>query len=413
MPFKSLGLVEPILSAIAAEGYVTPTDIQAQAIPLVLAGKDVLGCAQTGTGKTAAFALPILQRFLAHPLPTKNQSAGHARAIRCLILSPTRELAGQIGECIEAYSKGSDLRQVVIFGGVRQHPQVKALKSGVDIVVATPGRLMDLMNQGHVNLGALEVFILDEADRMLDMGFIDDIWRILSHVPEKRQSLLFSATMPMKIKSFANQILHEPVEVHIAPEMPAADTIEQRLYFVEGEHKAQLLKHILEEEDYTRVLVFTQTKRRADLVTALLKQEGLKVDAMHSDRPMHARKRALENFSSGKVPILIASDIAARGLDVDDISHVINYEMPNEAEVYVHRIGRTGRAGKKGIAISFCGAEERVMLDEIERLLTTTIPVIEEQPYPSILPRGLAKAAVRATSGMARHRVPGRKRRLF
>ncbi|MBT3278589.1 MAG: DEAD/DEAH box helicase [Phycisphaerales bacterium] len=404
---------DPILSAVEAEGYTQPTPIQAQAIPAVLAGKDVLGCAQTGTGKTAAFSLPILQRFLTNPLPDKKQSADHSRSIRCLILSPTRELAGQIGECIAAYSKGSDLRHTVIFGGVRQHGQVKDLKHGVDIVVATPGRLMDLMNQGHVKLGALEVFILDEADRMLDMGFIDDIWRILAQVPEKRQSLLFSATMPYKIKAFANQILHDAVEVHIAPEMPAADTIEQRIYFVEGEHKALLLKHILEEEDYTRVLVFTQTKRRADLVTAVLKQEGLKVDAMHSDRPMHARKRALENFTSGKVPILIASDIAARGLDVDDISHVINYEMPQEAEVYVHRIGRTGRAGKKGIAISFCAAEERVMLDEIEKLLTKTIPVIEDHPHPSILPRGLAKTAVRATSGMARHRVPGRKRRLF
>lgn len=413
MPFSKLGLKEPILSAVAGEGYTIPTQIQAQAIGPVLAGRDMLGCAQTGTGKTAAFALPILQRLIEHPLPKKKQSERHVRPIRALILSPTRELAIQIGDGIAAYRGESDIEYAVILGGVRQKPQTAALHHGVDIVVATPGRLIDLMNQGHVDLHSLEVFVLDEADRMLDMGFIDDIWKILSYVPDKRQSLLFSATMPTKIRSLANAILHDPVEIHIAPEMPAADTIEQRLYFVEWADKTALLRHLLNTDDVTRALIFTRTKRQADMVTGGLKQGGVKVDVIHSDRQQRDRQRVLENFRSGKTPILVASDIAARGLDVDDISHVINYELPQEPEIYVHRIGRTGRAGQRGVSASFCSFGEHLMLEEIEKILGDKIPVIEDHPYPSALalkPR--EEKTLRKITGITRNRRPGRKRKF-
>ncbi|MCK5114516.1 MAG: DEAD/DEAH box helicase [Phycisphaerae bacterium] len=413
MAFSKLGINEPILSAVAAEGYTIPTQIQAEAIGPILAGKDMMGCAQTGTGKTAAFALPILQRLLEHPLPKKKQSDRHVRPIRVLILSPTRELANQIGESIKVYRGESGLEYAVIYGGVRQKPQTTALHHGVDIVVATPGRLIDLMNQGHVDLHSLEVFVLDEADRMLDMGFIDDIWKILSYVPEKRQSLLFSATMPDKIRSLANAILHDPVEVHIAPEMPAADTIEQRLYFVEWAEKTALLRDMLATEEVTRALIFTRTKRQADMVTGGLKQAGVKVDVIHSDRRQKDRQRALENFRSGKVPILVASDIAARGLDVDDISHVINYELPQEPEVYIHRIGRTGRAGQRGVSASFCSFGEHLMLEEIEKILGYKIPIIEDHPYASVLaPKPKEETAPRKITGVTRNRRPGRKRKF-
>jgi len=413
MPFSELGLKEPILSAVIGEGYTTPTQIQVEAIGPILSGKDMMGCAQTGTGKTAAFALPILQRLIEHPLPKKKQSERHVCPIRALILSPTRELAIQIGDSIKVYRGKSDIKYVVIYGGVKQRPQTTALHHGVDIVVATPGRLIDLMNQGHVDLHSLEVFVLDEADRMLDMGFIDDIWKILSYVPDKRQSLLFSATMPDKIKSLANAILHDPVEIHIAPEMPAADTIEQRLYFVEWADKTALLRHLLETEDVTRALIFTRTKRQADMVTGGLKQGGLKADVIPSDRRQSERQRALENFRSGKVPILVASDIAARGLDVDDISHVINYELPQEPEVYVHRIGRTGRAGQRGVSASFCSFGEHLMLEEIEKILGEKIPVIEDHQYASALaPKPKEETAPRKITGITRNRRPGRKRKF-
>ena len=413
MPFSTLGLNEPILSAVEGQGYTQPTDIQTQAIPHILAGKDVLGCAQTGTGKTAAFALPILQRLLAHPLPTKKQASRHVKPIRCLVLSPTRELAAQIDESFAVYGAGTGLKHTVIFGGVRQKSQTHALHSGVDIVVATPGRLIDLMEQGHVDLRSLEIFVLDEGDRMLDMGFIDDIWHILSYVPEHRQSLLFSATIPAKIMSLAKAILHEPVEVHVAPEMPAAETIEQRMYLVEWGERDGLLKYLLATENVTRALVFTQTKRRADMVAKALVRDGMKVDVIHSDRPMVARKRAMDNFRSGKVPVLIASDIAARGIDIDEISHVINYELPREAEVYIHRIGRTGRAGEQGIALSFCTVEERSLLDDIEELLGQEIPIIEDHPHPSPLPRQRKAApAEPKTTGLFQTRRPGRRKRF-
>lgn len=413
MPFSTLGLHETILSAVEAEGYIQPTPIQSQAIPPVLAGKDIIGCSQTGTGKTAAFSLPILQRLAERALPQKKQSAGHARPIRALILSPTRELAAQIGECITTYGRGLDLRHVVIFGGVRQSSQTKKLRSGVDIVVATPGRLMDLLIQRHVNLSDVEIFVLDEADRMLDMGFIEDIWEILSYMPEKRQSLLFSATMPPKIRMLAKSLLRDPVEIHIAPEMPAADTIEQRLYFVEWAYKSKLLVHLLANEKITRVLIFTQTKRRADMVLQVLLSEGFSADVIHSDRLQRERKQVMDDFRSGKTPILVASDIAARGLDVDDISHVINYELPRDPEVYIHRIGRTGRAGEQGVGISFCDIEERLILDQIQKLMGSSIPVIEDHPHLSHVAPKKDEEAKPAASGIHSNRRPGRRRRLL
>ncbi len=413
MPFRSLGLQEPILSAVEAEGYTEPTEIQSQAIGPVLQGRDVLGCAQTGTGKTAAFSLPILQRLMEHPRPTKKQAEHHAHPIRCLILSPTRELTAQIGECIDAYGKGTGLKHVVIFGGVRQKGQTSALRSGVDIVVATPGRLLDLIGQGHVDLGQVEVFVLDEADRMLDMGFIEDIWRILSYIPDQRQSLLFSATMPAKIQHLARAILHDPVDIRVTPEMPVTDTIEQRVYLVDWPHRSELLKHLLATEDVTRALIFTQTKRRADVLVQELKIAGFKADVIHSDRNQQARKRALENFRSGKKPILVASDIAARGLDVDDVSHVINYELPREAEVYVHRIGRTGRAGSRGVSMSFCTLEERTLLTDIEKLLGQPVRIVEDHPFPSATPRMIKKPEMKPNPNSVRsNRRPTGRRKL-
>ena len=382
MPFKSLGLIEPLLRAVAEEGYTTPTPIQIQAIPPLLAARDLLGCAQTGTGKTAAFALPILQRFHA------NQYKGQGvRPIRALIITPTRELASQISDSFGAYGAHTRLRHTVVFGGVRQGPQAKALKKGVDILVATPGRLLDLMGQKLIKLRGLEVFVLDEADRMLDMGFIIDIRRIIAQIPERRQTLLFSATMPSAIQGLADSLLNDPVEVRVSPEAPAAETVSQSVYLVEWHDKQALLEHLLAGEDATRVLIFTRTKRGADKVTTHLKIAGIKADSIHSDKTQVARERALARFKQGKTPVLVASDIAARGIDIDNISHVINYDMPNEAEVYVHRIGRTGRAGTPGVAWSFCGVEERYLLNAIEELLDQPIEIISDHPFPSPLTR--------------------------
>jgi ATP-dependent RNA helicase RhlE len=382
MVFKDLGLIEPLLCAVTEEGYTEPTPIQIEAIPPLLEGKDLLGCAQTGTGKTAAFALPILQRF------HSNQYKGEgARPIRALIITPTRELASQISDSFSAYGTHTRLRHTVVFGGVRQGPQAQALKKGVDILVATPGRLLDLMGQRLIDLKKLEVFVLDEADRMLDMGFIIDIRRVIAQMPAKRQTLLFSATMPSAIQGLADSLLNDPVEVRVSPEKPAADTVTQSVYLVEWHDKQALLEHLLAGEDATRVLIFTRTKRGADKVTDHLTRAGIKADAIHSDKTQGARERALAQFKKGKTPVLVASDIAARGLDVDNITHVINYDMPNEAEVYVHRIGRTGRAGTQGIAWSFCGVEERFLLSAVEELLDDRIDIINEHPFPSPLPR--------------------------
>jgi len=380
MPFKTLRLIQPLLSAVHSEGYTIPTAIQQQAIPHVLEGRDLVGCAQTGTGKTAAFALPILQRLHGQATIPKSArragDAGHSRPIRALILTPTRELAAQIGESFRVYGRHTRLRHTVIFGGVKQGPQTLALRRGVDIVVATPGRLLDLLNQRLLSLRDVEIFVLDEADRMLDMGFIHDIRRVIAQLPARRQTLMFSATMPREIRALAKTILQKPVQVKVAAESPAADTVKQALYFVDHQSKPALLEHLLEDPQITRALVFTRTKHGANKVARRLAHAAIVAEAIHSNKSQSARMRALASFKGGKTRVLVASDIAARGLDVDDISHVINYDLPNVAETYVHRIGRTGRAGATGQAISFCCEDQRDDLREIERLLGNAIPLL-------------------------------------
>jgi ATP-dependent RNA helicase RhlE len=376
MSFASLGLSAPLLRALHDEGYTTATPIQTRAIPDALAGRDLLGCAQTGTGKTAAFSLPILQR-LDRPLPPH----GSPRPIRCLILSPTRELAAQIGDSMRAYGRHTRLASTVIFGGVGQHPQVQALRRGIDILIATPGRLLDLMGQGHVRLDHIEIFVLDEADRMLDMGFIHDIRKVLKVLPQKRQTLFFSATMPREIQALADGILHNPVRVEVAPVSSTAETVSQGLYFVAKPDKPALLKHVLTDRAITRALVFSRTKHGADKVARALVQGGINAEAIHGNKSQNARVRALEGFKRGTTRVLVASDIAARGLDIDEISLVVNYDLPNEPETYVHRIGRTGRAGAVGAAVSFCDSEERAYLRDIERLIRKPVPVIAEHPW--------------------------------
>ena len=388
MRFEDLGLSEPILRAVNAEGYTTPTPIQVQAIPHVLAGRDLLGCAQTGTGKTAAFALPILHRLhAAHGAPAPHGGHGshrRARHIKALVLSPTRELAAQIGESFRAYGKNTGLRGVVIYGGVNQNRQTSALHGGTDILIATPGRLLDLMNQGFVDLNSVEVFVLDEADRMLDMGFIHDIRKIVAKVPKQRQTLFFSATMPADIRKLADNILHKPASVQVAPESAAADNVEQSVYHVKKRHKPILLVHLLRGSHFTRSLVFTRTKSGANRVVRDLAGAGIESEAIHGNKSQGARDRAIHNFKSSKVHVLVATDIAARGLDIDGISHVVNYDLPNVPETYVHRIGRTARAGASGVAVSFCDPEERSHLKAIERLIRKTIETNTEHPeYPA------------------------------
>jgi len=379
MTFQDLKLAETLLRAVTAEGYTTPTPIQTQAIPAALEGKDVLGCAQTGTGKTAAFALPILQRLsVGRPPPPAR-----GRPIRALILSPTRELANQIGESFQAYGRFTGLTSAVIFGGVGQNAQEEALRRGVDVLVATPGRLLDLMNQGFVSYKSLEVFVLDEADRMLDMGFIHDVKRVIAKLPTKRQTLFFSATMPPEIQKLAQSILVQPVRVEVTPVATTAETIDQRLYMVEREQKRDLLVHLLESENIQRTLVFTRTKHAANRVAKQLNAAGIGADAIHGNKSQNARERALAAFKSGTCRVLVATDIAARGIDIDGITHVINFDLPNEPESYVHRIGRTGRAGAAGIALSFCDVEERAYLKDIERTIRRTVPVVESHPYRS------------------------------
>jgi ATP-dependent RNA helicase RhlE len=381
--FKDLGLIEPIQDALASEGYETPTPIQQQAIPVVLSGRDLLGCAQTGTGKTAAFALPILQLLHQTTVP------GQRRHIRALVLTPTRELAIQIDESFKAYGKGLKLKHAVVFGGVAQNPQVNVLRAGVDVLVATPGRLLDLMQQHIISLSSIEMFVLDEADRMLDMGFIHDVKRVVSKLPVKRQTLFFSATMPSEIAKLANTILNDPKKVEVTPVSTTAETVVQALYFVEKADKRKLLVHLLEEEGIERVLVFTRTKHGADRVTKDLNKAGIFSEAIHGDKSQQARQRALSNFKNGKSRVLVATDIAARGIDVDNLTHVINFELPNIAETYVHRIGRTGRAGATGIALSFCDSEEKEYLRDIHKLVKSSIPVISDHPFHKELPRGL------------------------
>jgi ATP-dependent RNA helicase RhlE len=380
MTFDDLNLIDPILKALKEEGYTNPTPIQEQAIPHVLEGKDLLGVAQTGTGKTAAFTVPILQ-----VLHRTAQVANHApRAIRCLVLTPTRELAIQINESFGAYGRHlSQIRHTVIFGGVGQHPQVQALKRGVEVLIATPGRLLDLMNQGFVDLRQIEVFVLDEADRMLDMGFINDIKRILPKLPTKRQTLFFSATMPGQIQELAATILRpNPVRVAVTPVSSTADTVTQSVYLVENNDKPALLRHILQDKDIKRVLVFTRTKHGADKVVKTLAANSIPAEAIHGNKSQNHRQRALANFKAGSTRVLVATDIAARGIDVDELTHVINYEIPNEPETYVHRIGRTGRAGAFGTAYSFVEEEERAYLQDIQKLISRQIEV-DEHPFVS------------------------------
>jgi ATP-dependent RNA helicase RhlE len=375
--FDQLNLVEPILKALKAEGYTTPTPIQQQAIPILLQGKDLLGCAQTGTGKTAAFAIPILQ--LLYKLEQKNPSK--RRRIKALILTPTRELAIQIEESFNAYGKHTGLKPTVIFGGVSQHGQVDRLNRGIDILIATPGRLLDLMQQGFVHLNELQFFVLDEADRMLDMGFVNDVKKVIAKLPPKRHSLFFSATMPPVIQSLADSILHQPTKIEVTPVSSTADTIVQSLYYVTKSDKKRLLIHLLQTEKINSVLVFTRTKHGADRVVKDLDKAGIKAAAIHGNKSQNARQAALSDFKSGKIKVLLATDIASRGIDIDALSHVINFELPNIPETYVHRIGRTGRAGFNGIAFSFCDEEEFGELKDIQKLIGKQIPINETHPF--------------------------------
>lgn len=374
MTFQELNLIEPIHKALKNEGYTTPTPIQAQAIPIVLNGTDLLGCAQTGTGKTAAFAIPIIQ------LLSKRQFQAKP-TIKSLILTPTRELAIQIDESFHAYGKFTNIRQTVIFGGVSQHSQVEALRRGVDVLVATPGRLIDLINQGFINLQHLEIFVLDEADRMLDMGFIHDVKRIIKLLPERRQTLFFSATMPPVIMKLAQTILKNPRKVEVTPVSSTAEKIEQSVYFVEKNEKIHLLLHLLKNPKMDSVLVFTRTKHGADRVVKALSRTNIGALAIHGNKSQNARQNALNTFKNRQTRVLVATDIAARGIDVDDLAFVINYELPNIPETYVHRIGRTGRAGAEGVAISFCEAEERPYLKDIIKLIGLNIPIVSNHPF--------------------------------
>lgn len=377
MLFKDLKIIQPILDALDEEGYQQPTPIQQAAIPHLLNQRDLLGCAQTGTGKTAAFAIPILQ-LLAKPITMESRGA---RPIRALILTPTRELAIQIQESFVAYGRHLRLKNLVIFGGVNQNPQVDALKRGVDILVATPGRLLDLYNQGYVQLKHIEIFVLDEADRMLDMGFVHDVKRVITKLPEKKQTLLFSATMPTEIQSLANSILHNPEKVTVTPPSTTAETIEQWLYYVDKKNKKDLLLHLLKDEKLSSVLVFTRTKHGADKVVKDLHRANISAEAIHGNKSQNARQRALTNFKTRETRVLVATDIAARGIDVDELSYVINFELPEVPETYVHRIGRTGRAGASGISFSFCEEEETSDLRDIQKLIGKDIPVNTEHPW--------------------------------
>ncbi|MBI5670092.1 MAG: DEAD/DEAH box helicase [Chloroflexi bacterium] len=394
MQFNDLKLMDSLLRAVRAEGYAEPTPIQVQAIPHVLNGKDIVGCAQTGTGKTAAFALPILQR-----LATAAQSQ-QRRSIRVLVLSPTRELASQIGDSFAAYGRYTGLKHGVIFGGVGQQPQVELLRRGIDILVATPGRLLDLMQQGLIRLNTIEIFVLDEADRMLDMGFIHDVRKIISALPTQRQTLLFSATMPPDIQDLADRILVKPVRVEVTPQATTVEKIEQSVFFVEKQDKRALLEYVLSDQAIRRVLVFTRTKHGANKLVQQLDRARIQAEAIHGNKSQTARERALANFKSGKTRVLVATDIAARGIDVDDVTHVINYDLPNEPESYVHRIGRTARAGASGTAYSFCDADERAYLRDIEKLIRLRVPVVAEHPYAS--PLGIPAA----TSAQSTNRQP-------
>jgi ATP-dependent RNA helicase RhlE len=378
MNFKELGIIDPILKALQSEGYTHPTPIQEQSIPILLRGKDLLGCAQTGTGKTAAFAVPILQ----HLFRESNQNNG-LRKIRALVITPTRELAIQIADSFTSYGRFTGIKNTVIYGGVRQGAQTQVLRKGVDILVATPGRLLDLMGQGYISLNDVKYFVLDEADHMLDMGFIHDIRKIIAKLPVKRQSLFFSATMPQEIIKLSHKILGDPEKVSVKPGQATAEKVEQAVYFVEKKDKTKLLIHLLQTESVDSTLVFSRTKHGSDKIVRLLGKASIKAEAIHGNKSQNARQRALGNFKNGDTKVLIATDIAARGIDVEELSLVINYDLPNIPETYVHRIGRTGRAKASGIALSFCDVEEKAYLRDIQKLIDQDIPVIAEHPFLS------------------------------
>lgn len=380
MQFEELDLLPPLLAAVAGEGYERPTPIQERAIPPALAGRDVLGCAQTGTGKTAAFALPILQ-YLCNT-PAKKGKQGKP-PVRALVLTPTRELAAQVAESFDTYGAETKQRVTTVYGGVSQVPQARALRRGVEVCVATPGRLIDLEGQRIINLKDVEVFVLDEADRMLDMGFFPDIRRIVNMLPNQRQTLFFSATLPPEIRHLTDSILNDPVYVAVDPPASTVELTRQEVCFVERWDKIELLTHLLANPEYARVLVFARTKSWCEMVAKLLQRAGVNAQAIHGNKTQDARTKALEDFKSGTTRVLVATDIAARGIDVEDISHVINFDLPDEPEVYVHRIGRTGRAGQEGIALSFCAMQERNELKNIERLVGMHLNRIEEHPYKS------------------------------
>lgn len=375
--FEELNLIQPIQKALKSLNYNKPTPIQAQAIPLILQKKDLLGCAQTGTGKTAAFAIPILQ--LLNEDKPKNGQKG---SIKGLIVTPTRELAIQIGDSFNDYGKNLKLKHTVIFGGVNQKSQVDALQKGVDILIATPGRLLDLMNQKHLSLKNINIFVLDEADRMLDMGFINDVKKIIQVLPSQKQSLFFSATMPPVIQKLSEEILKSPVKVEVTPVSSTADTINQTVFFVDKGSKNNLLLHVLQNKDLNPVLIFTKTKHGADKVVKILQKEHIKSAAIHGNKSQNARQKALDDFKTKAIRVLVATDIAARGIDVDNLKYVINYEIPNIPETYVHRIGRGGRAGAEGIAISFCDIDEKSFLKDIEKIIGKSIPLGEDNPFP-------------------------------
>jgi ATP-dependent RNA helicase RhlE len=394
LSFKNLNLIEPILKALISEGYSEPTPIQEQVIPVLLEGRDLVACSQTGTGKTAAFALPILQIISGENISTKVP-----RMIKALILTPTRELAAQIGDSFKVYGKNTPVKNCVIFGGVSQNAQVRALNFGVDVLIATPGRLIDLINQKLVTLEHIKVFVLDEADRMLDMGFVPDVKKIIAKLPQKRQTMLFSATMPSEISKLVDSILNNPIKISVTPVASTVEKIEQSVYFVEKKDKKLLLLQILKSQEITSALVFARTKHGADKIMKDILKAGITAQAIHGNKSQQARQLALNNFKNGKTRVLVATDIAARGIDVDELSHVINFELPNVPETYVHRIGRTGRAGNFGIAISFCDKEERKLLTDIQKLIGKKISVVEETSL-SMSAQEMVETSVKNTEGI-------------
>jgi ATP-dependent RNA helicase RhlE len=404
LSFEKLKIIEPILKALKNEGYTHPTPIQEQSIPIILQQKDLFGCAQTGTGKTAAFAIPVLQL-----LHEQKRLAKRPQGVKALVLTPTRELAIQIQESFEAYGKFTGLKHAVIFGGVSQWAQVQALKRGVDIVVATPGRLIDLINQNYVNLGDISLLILDEADRMLDMGFVHDVKRIIARTPKQKQTLFFSATMAPAIRKLADSLLINPVKIEVTPVATTAETVKQAVCFVGKKDKPALLLHLLNNTDIPMALVFTRTKHGANKVANALNLSGIRAEAIHGNKSQQARQKALNQFRLKQIKVLVATDIAARGIDIDELTHVINYELPNVPETYVHRIGRTGRAGASGIALSFCDAEEKEYLRDIQKLIASTIPVKDDHPFKGTMSHTDTRPAVQSknVSGKAPNRFSG------